>query len=679
MGVGASTAAGLENPFPIEPAIEKDLLRLSFVVSRLLNKPDLYDLNNLARPGACGDYAVFLKDKLEKRLMPFIADISGGAKSLAVVYQNPLKAFDKVETRKEVCQSLANTMVRLVSIVVACLASLQFESPRAREAAGLPAAVPTPVQQRGGQYGDMDIIAWLTENGYGTAQEAEGRHVLTLKDPGTLSYGYLGATPSLILRLNRAPEQDGRAYAGYISSSLIPDNYLKVYIMKPIQLSAGGLRPVSVLPIHVVDNTGLTWLAGALHKNRFLSFSQKRQPDSLIDSLNAIFRKALPTPTSDLTLESRMESRESLMLAEQVFIEVRRLQNVELLQRALAPFLSSALGAYYPGGSSGIGPQAMGFGGLSDLLPRRPPYGGFGLPTGLGPYGRPGELAAAEYVVPPPVAKAILTTFRKHSGEIGAANNPAQIRATLLAGNVLRDRTIQTRICQDPYWISTTMASIYPWAALQFLCIEDYKTLATAAPLPGAPLAQVIPAPVAPTTAATGGAAAVVPPTRPLVGGTPKLKLSKEWADFVTELRKIYDGDKVPSISVLTAGRDGENPSLEELRFVEINKVPGCVAPGVSPRARFQEIQNGVLRLQGLYEEHSKEVWKILNSLIFVIEDPDSKAELVRLNPQIFASGVTTSAFIEEKAEEARTLLAEFYLEVEKVYTDTIRNMRTLS
>ncbi len=678
MGVGASSAAGLENPFPIEPAIEKDLLRLSFVVSRLLNKPDLYDLNNLARPGACGDYAVFLKDKLEKRLMPFIADISGGAKSLAVVYQNPLKAFDKVETRKEVCQSLANTMVRLVSIVVACLASLQFESPRAREAAGIPAAVPAPIQQRGGANGDAEIITWLTENGYlgppSTLEplQTEGRHVLTLKDP--VSYGYLGAgaTPTLTLRLNRAPEQDGRAYAGYISSSLIPDNYLKAYIMKPVQL-----RPISVLPIHVVDNTGLTWLAGALYKGRFLSFGPKRQPESLVDTLNTIFRKALTEAISDPTLDVRLEPRDSLNQAEQVFRAVRTLQNLEILQRALAPYLSSATGAYYPGGSPGIGPQSMGFGGLGDLLPRRP-YGGIGLPAGLSPYGRPGELAAAEYVVPPPVAKAILTTFRKHSGEIGAANNPAQIRATLLAGNVLRDRTIQTRICQDPYWISTTMASIYPWAALQFLCIEDYKTLATTTPLPGAPLAPVIPAPVVPTAAATGGAPTAAP-ARPLTGGTSKLKLSKEWADFVTELRKLYDGDKVPGISVLSAGRDGENPSLEELRFVEINKVPGCTAPGVSPRARFQEIQNGVLRLQGLYEEHSKEVWKILNSLIFVIEDPDSKAELVRLNPQIFASGVTTSAFIEKKAEEARTLLAEFYLEVEKVYTDTIRNMRILN
>ena len=134
MGVGASTAAGLENPFPITPALEKDLIRLSFVVSRLLNSPDIYDLNNLARPGACGDYAVFLKEKLEKRLLPFIADVSD--EQIAVVYQNPLKAFSSAERRKLVCQNLTDTMLRLVSIVVACLASLQFESPRAREAAG---------------------------------------------------------------------------------------------------------------------------------------------------------------------------------------------------------------------------------------------------------------------------------------------------------------------------------------------------------------------------------------------------------------------------------------------------------------------------------------------------------------------------------------------------------------
>jgi len=713
MGIGASSAAGLETPFPIDAAMEKDLVKLSSVVSRLLNKPDLYDLNNLARPGACGDYAVFLKDKLEKRLMPFITDVSSGGitKTMSVVYQNPLKAFDKVETRKEVCQSLANTMVRLVSIVVACLASIQFESVKAREAAGLPAATGTVVapsivqQQRGGGPGDAEIVAWLFENKFlgTTALPAEdiatiqsSRRTLVLYDStGTaaglgVGLGFSGGRygvpeTTITLLLNRTPESDGRAYAGYIQSSQA-QGYLKAYLMKPIQLST--LRALSVLPIHVVDNTGLTWMAGALYNGRFLSFGQGQQrPEALTEILTRIFRKAqAPTGTEfggalEMAGDVQLEPRASLELAERVFRLYRRStqqEGVGLLQQALAPHLSSALGAYYPGALGG--PQAMGFGGLGDLISRRPLGGLGGLgglgPYGYGPYGRPGELAAGEYVVPPPVAKAILTTFRKHSGEIGAANNPAQIRATLLAGQVLRDRTIQTRICQDPYWISTTMASIYPWAALQFLCIQDYKSLGGTA---AQPITQITPVVPTATTAAQPVAPAPTPaPIRPLTT-TSRPKLSKEWTEFVSGLRSIYVGDKLPTITVLGAARDGEGQALEDLRFVDINKVPGCTAPGVSPRARFQEIQNGVLRLQGLYEEHSKAVWNLLNSLIFMIEDPDTKTDMVRLHPQMFTTEKSTARLIEDKAEEARTLLADYYLEIEKVYTSTIRNMRVLS
>jgi hypothetical protein len=51
---------------------------------------------------------------------------------------------------------------------------------------------------------------------------------------------------------------------------------------------------------------------------------------------------------------------------------------------------------------------------------------------------------------------------------------------------------------------------------------------------------------------------------------------------------------------------------------------------------------------------------------------------MVRLNPRIFTSGESTHTYIEKKASEARKLLSTFYLDVEKVYTDTIRRMRVI-
>ena len=695
MGIGASSAAGLENPFPIEPAIEKDLLRLSFVVSRLLNKPDLYDLNNLARPGACGDYAVFLKRKIERQLLPFVLDASGSTSAAGetLLYGNPLKAFDTVEKRRVACGQLADTMVRLVSIVMACLASLQFESPRAREAAGIPAAVPIGVQ-RGGA-GEMDIIDWLRANQYvkptfSASGLTSTRIRVPLQDPAFGGPPPANA-PAFTLQLNRVPEADG-TFTGYITAegganyeytdqpAMPAGSFLKIHFLKPVAIIPG--TSTAILPIQVVDGTGITWLCGVLYGYTFVSLSKANKESYLFDSLSAIFRKAQGhrlTAAEGVAYETRLrsalESRSSLEEADAIFNTARRTRDVQPLLTALTAYLSTIPGyrpftpappaaapgyapppGYYPGAPPpGYYPPMPGAAAAAAPLARRP--------TSLLSAAVGTELTAGEYVIPPPAAKTILTTFRKHAGEIGAANNPAQIRATLLAGQVLANRTIQTRICQDPYWTAPSLAGVYPWATLQFLCLEDYRTLS------GAPAAlSVIPAPTTPTPAL--GVA-------PATAAAAKFKLRPEWEKFITELRTIYTGTEVPRLSPATTAR----PALEELRFLDVANTKGCTGlpSGQSPRARFQEIQNGVLRLQGLYEEHSAAVWKLLNSLIVLIADPDTKTDMVRLNPKIFSSGDSTSDYIDEKATEAVALLKDYYVAVEQTYTNTIRQMRTVT
>lgn len=703
MGVGASTAAGLENPFPITPALEKDLIRLSFVVSRLLNSADIYDLNNLARPGACGDYAVFLKEKLEKRLLPFIADISGGA--TAVVYQNPLRSFDTVEKRKQVCQNLTDTMIQLVSIVVACLASIQFESPRSREAAGISASAPVshsttavaPIQQRGGGGEGEEILRWLTQNRYVAATQMPRRTqtyiTVDLQDPASLDGPAAlisSSQPKFSLQIRKDQETDG-TITGYLTvvGTGLPQGYLKIHFLRPtiVPTTALGSTPLSVLPLQVVDNTGLTWMCGVLFQYTFISLSTAHPQDYPFDILSSIFRKSMPEATA--YTENKVEPRAALQSADMVFNQARLGRTPTPILEAIGPLLpgyrpSGAVG--YPGypplpGAPGYPgypppPGAPGATGLP-LLPRRAPSS---LAALVAAGQRPGELVAGEYVIPPPAAKTILTTFRRHAGEIGASNNPAQIRATLLAGQVLRDRTIQTRICQDPYWNATTLASVYPWAALQFLCVENLRALGTTTTT-SAPIQPVVPQPAAPAAA---GTTALIPPAQVQPAAptttTTRPKLSAEWREFLSELRKIYSGaDGLPKLPTAPGGDTPQPPqALEDLRFLDIAKTRGCAVPGRSPRARFQEIQNGVLRLQGLYEEHAKAVWKLLNSLIFVLQDPDRKSEIVRLNPQIFSSGVSTASFIQEKAIEARNLLKDFYLAVERTYTETVQRMRIL-
>jgi len=139
MGTAASRSIGLDDPFPISARLSSDLDKLSIVVMRVLSTPDIYDINNLARPGACGDYAIFLKKQIEdflakgksSKLLPFVADISG--EKVQIAYQNP-RMLMKTDDRKRICSQLAETMVTVIATIVACLASIQVATP-SREAA----------------------------------------------------------------------------------------------------------------------------------------------------------------------------------------------------------------------------------------------------------------------------------------------------------------------------------------------------------------------------------------------------------------------------------------------------------------------------------------------------------------------------------------------------------------
>jgi hypothetical protein len=85
----------------------------------------------------------------------------------------------------------------------------------------------------------------------------------------------------------------------------------------------------------------------------------------------------------------------------------------------------------------------------------------------------------------------------------------------------------------------------------------------------------------------------------------------------------------------------------------------------------FRDIQNTLVKLQGLYDGHIVHMWRLINSLIFTIVDPVKKTEMVRLHKN-------SQKHVEAIADEARDRIADFYIQVERVYSETVKKMTEL-
>jgi hypothetical protein len=208
-------------------------------------------------------------------------------------------------------------------------------------------------------------------------------------------------------------------------------------------------------------------------------------------------------------------------------------------------------------------------------------------------------------------------------------SSPAAVRANTLANKENRDRTVQTGVCRDPYWQESNLGKIYPWATFQFLSIKDWKTMAD---------------------------------ERTVV-------FHDDWTNFLSRLTSTYNS--APKFE-----RPNGAKFLNQMRFsnmAALNKMPICERGTV----RFKEVQDGLLSLHGLHERHVAAMWNILNSLIIVIEDPDTKTETVRLHPNIVSptASISSKQYVEDQATKARGLLAEFYASVEEIYMRAVNAM----
>ena len=636
MGNAAGKTKGaISEPFPVSQRLSNDLDKLSFVAARILSTPDIYDVNNLAKPGVCGDYAVFLKKGLEKKLLPFIATDTDGT-LMEVVYQNPRKAIDSLEKRKKICGDMVDTMLRAIATVVACLASIQVAT-QARETAV--ASVPKQVG------GDVRIVRdWLQRAGYISASDATkpAGTPMNFQVPGlpasqkfqyklTLDKTELSVTHGLISVVSKADISDP-----------LPDGYLRVQFLNFISLPVPGGNK-SALPMRVLDNSPIPWAAGVLYESVFKSFAERTPQIYVTELFERLFRKTQGVLTND------PETRDMVVQANDVFHNLRKSGDPQILIQSLGRWFAE----HVPGFQAGYQPPAAYYGqpALPYGMPQVPAYGippapayGYGAqplrplqPTatryGVGMY--PGTVSLrpstgdVSYDIPLGATRGITETFKQFRDLIPKQSSPAAVRANTLAAKENRDRTVQTGVCRDPYWNEANLGKIYPWATFQFLSIKDWKTLADER----------------------------------------SVLFHDEWTTFLGRLESTYKS--APKFNRPTGAK-----FLNQMKFSNMNKNPKC-EKGTEVTVRFKEVQDGLLSLQGLHERHVAAMWSILNSLIIVIEDPDTKSEIVRLHPNIVAPTATMSSkqYVEEQAAKARGLLAEFYASVEEVYMRAVENM----
>jgi len=689
--------ASAENPFPIDNRLESDLDKMSLAAARILATPDIYDVANLAKPGVCGDYAVFMKKNLEKKLLPFVVDLSGTLTE--VVYQNPRKAIADIGTRKKICSVLADSMLRTIAIVIACLASIQVNRGTRRK--DYIANVPTltggareeeeevnefddggdliPIQTGGAVQvgGDINsVYSWLSAAGYvpnASARQITGQEIpfRTPKVQTTDPFTY-----KLILERYQGAVTYGLVKADQTNVSSVtalPTGALRLEFLNPIQLPIQTAN-VSVLPMRIVDNAGMTWFAGIFYENVFKSFAARTPSYSITEVIEHLFRRTQGFKGVAI------ESRDDTARATNVFRDLLQNKNPQTMYRELNDFFSQIAGfqpgfipqqqvgfvqpgfagqqgfvqpgfvqpgfvgqqGFAPGGFGGFGPGGFGPGGFGA---GGLGAGGLGIAriggiTGVGGIGAPSLQplqGTGGYDIPIGATRYIIDRLKTFRGALPIDSTPAAARAATLRGRE-KDRNVFPGLCTDPYW-KGNLNGVYPWATLQFLSIKDWSTLQDKS----------------------------------------KVVFEDEWKNFVDKLAtEVY---ATGTTGYPRLNRSGQAFFLDQMTIaiptkigVSSGKEIPCGA-GQETRVAYKEVQDGLLTLQGLYDRHVPKIWNILNSLIYTIEDPDTKATIVRLHPNV-TKGVESKVYVDAKAKEARTVIADFYLEVERAYKRAIQSLQ---
>lgn len=641
MGVSASKVS---EPFAISSAANTELDRLSFIASRFLSSSDLYDIENIVKPGTCGNYSVFMRKGIETTLLPFVVDLEGN-KVEEVLYQDPRKAIESLEVRKKFCKQLTSTMIRVIATVTAALASIQVIKNHNREAI---AAV-----QRGGVYNDIrDVADWLAKAGYitnpssaiantpidfhipGQTANSEIRLKLTLlKSAGNVSHARFSVEPV-----------DKRVH--------LTTGSLRAHFLYKIDLPGTG---TSVLPIHVVDDADRTWMAGVLINDKFKSFLNKTPPTYITQLLEYLLLSA----SGKSVPEKYIETREESLAAWKVFDSLQKSNNnINVVLNSLNQYFTQNVPGYqqivtapmaypgaapaYPGAYPGayvppaayaqpgpyVPPTAYGY---QPQQQQQQPVFTFqkqgGPEQGLGVVLRQ-PTSDGTYDIPTNTAIYIRKVFESFRKLIVSQSCPAEERAAALFGAGYDAKNfIRTGVCADPYWRKSSLAEVHPWMSFQFLSIMDWD--------------------------------------KPI--NTPE-NYAQSWKDFVNKLAELYN--KGTNQQYLT--RQPNSYNLDQMRFVNIDKFIRCdpAAMIANPAVAVQGIQE----LRTLYEKHNARMWKILNELVIRVKHPETNKDIIRLHPNVLGRNVSSAKYVDARARLVQEALAEHYIEVERLYTGVVQS-----
>ena len=622
MGTGASVPTNVvSDPFPIDGATSSRLDLLSTVVNRILSTDDIYDLANLTRGGTCGDYAIFLKENIEKKLKTFVADLGDGKKAVVRYGTSKSSIADPVD-RKKICSDLAASMVTVIATVVACLGSIQV----ATKTRGLGSSV-----QRGGDI--RDVRDWLFKKGFiepytdvqrisnlpvqlivSPRQKARkiGFSLILIESIKTLSIGFLTAKADP----EAAPEDQ------------MPPGGFRVHMWDPLPVSAAPAT--TVMLVRILDAAGAPFSAGVLADTMFQSFVDGTSPRPFADVVEDLFRYQ----KGDKTV--RMEPYDQVIQASEVFDRVRASATpAQVLDKVVGRFLADHVPGYNPQVPFQPPPPQPQFPFLAQqqqlpqlpyqaqqpFQPVQPPLTKtFPLAPSRG-LERPIPVLApvtTQYDIPLASGNDIKKRFDSFKGQVAEKSNPAAARAFALT-RAERNRVIQTSVCEDDYWKQPSAMSVHPWGTFYFLCTRDWTKSADVS------------------------------------GAYP------QWNEFLDRIASSYATNDIGI--TLTRG------SAEQVRFSDPAKIRGCPALTGS----YKDIGPAIVALREAYAAHAKVVWSILDDLIFVVDDPATKTQAVVLHPKVTANNaVATKDYVEERANRARNAIRDFYATVEDIYARAI-------
>lgn len=367
----------------------------------------------------------------------------------------------------------------------------------------------------------------------------------------------------------------------------------------------------SVLPIRILDATGVAFLTGILHNGSFVSFTEGK-PGML--TLPILFFLLFRLSDKDIDPQLKEEARRIIDTKEQrirsgAMFERGKTDPNSILQ-PIASILSGKVVSYSP-----TSPTSL----------TTPAY-----------YGMPAK-PAQEYTIPASAAFSIMQTLDIYKTKLAIDSCPAMVRAKSLLDEIQENRRIRTKFCSDMYWTQTNLGKIYPYATFQFLCIKDWSSPTLLEP----------------------------------AFNTFCNKYMTVYADVSGFAPKLIG----PAVDVSGSMIPAQFGRLDSMRFdsasYETLKKAYCATGTVL--ADPEQI-NGVLQeLNAEFANQITGALKIIDSLIIVIKDPDTNTFVARLSPEITSRKRSTKEFILKQKEQAIQLLSNHYIRVEELYLKGIR------